>query len=357
MNTLAAVLHTASPAPAAAKPSASDDAAGSPGTFAQCMQQARHTQAAAAADDATSDEASANEADADTTDSADTSAAPDLSALLPGWTAAASAAATAAAPEPTAHADAPADAVIAAAGKRLAALTDAAATAKPEALTTPSPAADATIPMLALDAARDAATPAPAREPAVRTPTETRVAVAPEQALPLPAPASTTPPSSAAREADAAPPSAHLSAPPGTPAFAPALATQVRWWAQDGVQQAQLTMNPPEMGPVAVKIVVQHEQREARIDFVADVAATRSALEAALPALAAALDEAGLKLSGGGVHDGAAQRQALWQQSQQQQRQGLPTPMRGEGVAQGSERSSTAAAHTLAGRGLVDLVA
>jgi flagellar hook-length control protein FliK len=149
---------------------------------------------------------------------------------------------------------------------------------------------------------------------------------------------------------------AHLPAPIETPAFAPALATQVRWWAQDGVQQAQLTLTPPEMGPVSVKIVM-NDQREARIDFVADMAATRSALEAALPVLAAALDESGLKLSGGGVHDGAAQRQALWQHAQQNgasPSRGAAAPAAGHSVTAGGGAGGT---HAQGARGLVDLVA
>lgn len=98
-------------------------------------------------------------------------------------------------------------------------------------------------------------------------------------------------------------PTAHVNPPLDTPAFAPALAAQVRWLVQDGVQQAQLTLNPAEMGPVAVQIVI--DGRDARIDFTADFAATRTAIEASLPVLAAALDDSGLKLSGGGVHDGS----------------------------------------------------
>ena len=56
------------------------------------------------------------------------------------------------------------------------------------------------------------------------------------------------------------------------------------------------------MGPVTVKIVLDGNQ--ARVDFSADMATTRSAIEASLPALAAALHDSGLTLTGGGVFDG-----------------------------------------------------
>jgi flagellar hook-length control protein FliK len=158
----------------------------------------------------------------------------------------------------------------------------------------------------------------------------------------------------APRAADAATTTAHVAAPIDSPAFAPTLATQVRWWAQDGVQQAQLTLNPAEMGPVAVRIVVL-DGREARIDFSADFAATRSAIEAALPVLAAALDDSGLKLAGGGVHDGSAQRQSNWAQAQAQAvtdrtpAHGNPRAVEALSAAPGATRA--------AGRGIVDLVA
>jgi flagellar hook-length control protein FliK len=145
-------------------------------------------------------------------------------------------------------------------------------------------------------------------------------------------------------------PTATVHAPIDAPAFAPALATQVRWWANDGVQQAQLLLNPAELGPVAVKIVL--DGREARIDFSADLAATRSAIEGALPALAAALDESGLKLSGGGVHDGSAQRQPAWSAQDVTHRTAVNAAGRDD------ERAANAmASRSGPGRGIVDLVA
>jgi len=58
-------------------------------------------------------------------------------------------------------------------------------------------------------------------------------------------------------------------------------------------------MNPAEMGPVSVQIVMDGTQ--ARVDFGADMAATRHAIEAGLPELASALRDAGFTLAGGGV--------------------------------------------------------
>ena len=99
---------------------------------------------------------------------------------------------------------------------------------------------------------------------------------------------------------DTAPPVAVVLATPLTaPEFAQALGVQMSVLARDGVQHAELHLNPADMGPVSVQIVIDGTQ--ARVDFGADMAATRQAIEAGLPALAGALRDAGFTLSGGGV--------------------------------------------------------
>jgi flagellar hook-length control protein FliK len=87
----------------------------------------------------------------------------------------------------------------------------------------------------------------------------------------------------------------------GRPEFAPALGNQLTTFVREGIRQAELTLNPAEMGPVTVNIAVQGQQ--AQVDFVAAHAATRVALEQSLPALASALHQAGFTLTGGGVSD------------------------------------------------------
>ncbi len=84
-----------------------------------------------------------------------------------------------------------------------------------------------------------------------------------------------------------------------SPDFAQAFGVQVSVLARDGVHEARLQLNPAEMGPVSVQIAMDGER--AHIDFGAQAAATRAAIEASLPELAAALRDAGLTLSGGGV--------------------------------------------------------
>ena len=90
-----------------------------------------------------------------------------------------------------------------------------------------------------------------------------------------------------------------LSTPVNAPEFREALGVQVSLLARDGVHTAQLHLNPADMGPVSIQIAM--DGNLARVDFGADMAATRTALEASMPELASALLDAGFTLAGGGV--------------------------------------------------------
>lgn len=94
-------------------------------------------------------------------------------------------------------------------------------------------------------------------------------------------------------------PSVPLSQPLDSPDFAPELSATVSLLIRDGIQEAQLQLNPTDMGPVSINI--QLEGQQAQVNFHAQHAATREVLERSLPDLAAALQAQGLTLSGGGV--------------------------------------------------------
>ena len=111
----------------------------------------------------------------------------------------------------------------------------------------------------------------------------------------------------AAQRPQAPPPLAVvLPTPVNAPEFQQALGLQLSLLTRDGVQHAELHLNPADMGPVSVQIVMDGTQ--ARVDFGADVAATREAIEAGLPALASAMYDAGFTLAGGGVSQHARGR-------------------------------------------------
>jgi flagellar hook-length control protein FliK len=150
--------------------------------------------------------------------------------------------------------------------------------------------------------------------------------------------------------ATTAPPfEARLAATIDSPTFAPALAHQITWLAGEGVQHARLTLNPVEMGPLAVKIALDGTQ--ARIDFSADMPATRAAIEASLPTLAAALNDSGLTLAGGGVFDGQARR------GTPDPRHAQPASPSESGDRVDADAGARASTTVRASRGLVDLVA
>ncbi len=115
----------------------------------------------------------------------------------------------------------------------------------------------------------------------------------------LPQPASAVAP--APGEAAAAPVQADIAEAVGTEPFAPALASRLSVLVREGVEHAQLRLNPVEMGPIEVRIRIDGVHTQ--VDFSAAQAHTRQALQEAVPALAGALREAGLTLTGGGVFD------------------------------------------------------
>ncbi len=156
----------------------------------------------------------------------------------------------------------------------------------------------------------------------------------------------------------AAPPAAPAGAPaprhatldphPGTEAFQMKFSAQVAVWVREGVHEAQLQLNPADMGPVRVAILL--EGAAAQINFSAEHALTRQALEQALPSLAGSLAEAGFTLAGGGVFD----------QPRQPERSAGDDARRSADTrasAAGSDADAPARSAIARPRGVVDLVA
>jgi flagellar hook-length control protein FliK len=98
-----------------------------------------------------------------------------------------------------------------------------------------------------------------------------------------------------------------IHAPVGSPAFADEVTSQVTGLAQSGVTQAQLQLNPADMGPVQVHITLQAGQ--ASVWFGATHADTRAALEQSLPRLRELFAGAGMPLTDSGVFREPPQQQ------------------------------------------------
>lgn len=157
----------------------------------------------------------------------------------------------------------------------------------------------------------------------------------------------------AAAAAESSATAARIDAALNSPEFAPLLGARIAALVRDGIEQARISLNPQEMGPVSVQLAL--DGSKVSVELAAEVEATRIALEQALPSLAGALHEAGFTLAGGGV----------FQQSREGS--GGATPQeggawadRGAAAARGDAQAAAGPNRTAgerATRGLVDLYA
>jgi flagellar hook-length control protein FliK len=120
--------------------------------------------------------------------------------------------------------------------------------------------------------------------------------------------------SGAAATTSAAAAAASLAPTVGTPDWEDALSQKVVFLSSAHQQSAELTLNPPDLGPLQVVLQVAGSQAHAL--FVSQHQQVREAVEAALPKLREALESGGLGLGSASVSDGAAR------QSQQQGQEG-----------------------------------
>ncbi|MBI3529264.1 MAG: flagellar hook-length control protein FliK [Betaproteobacteria bacterium] len=90
-----------------------------------------------------------------------------------------------------------------------------------------------------------------------------------------------------------------LAQPFGSPTWDDGFSSRVVWMAKNNVQSAEIRLNPPDLGPIEVTLVLtgdQGAQASASVQFSAAHAATREAIESALPRLREMLLENGIAL-------------------------------------------------------------
>jgi flagellar hook-length control protein FliK len=96
---------------------------------------------------------------------------------------------------------------------------------------------------------------------------------------------------------------------PGQAGWNEALGDRVTWMAGNRVQNAELRLNPAELGPLRVQISM--DDGKASVTFTAQHPLTRDAIEQALPRLREMLADQGLSLQNASVSDhGSRQQQA-----------------------------------------------
>ena len=94
-----------------------------------------------------------------------------------------------------------------------------------------------------------------------------------------------------------------------SPLFADRFSEQVTILVDHGIKQAQLSLNPPELGPIQVRITLSED--EASVQFASHHGVVREAMLDALPKLREMLESAGFRLSDSGVSAQLPQREQL----------------------------------------------
>lgn len=148
-------------------------------------------------------------------------------------------------------------------------------------------------------------------------------------------------------------PSLYLAPRVGNPGWDQALGQRVLWLAGSGHQQATLTINPPQLGPVQVTLQIQDNQAIA--SFVSAQPEVRQALEAAMPRLRDMLNEAGLQLSQAHVHAESNPHPGPHERGGNQQRQAATSNPGVTDAHSGVGQEIGPASALMSGHGLVDI--
>lgn len=122
------------------------------------------------------------------------------------------------------------------------------------------------------------------------------------------------------------------------------LGHQLNWMVNNRLQEAEIKVNPPDLGPLEVRVSLHHNQTN--VTFFSHEAAVREAIESALPRLREMLDGQGINLNQAQVSDQSLARQqaGTGEQPSSGQRDGrlpttAPAPEIAEKVAESRPRS------------------
>lgn len=96
------------------------------------------------------------------------------------------------------------------------------------------------------------------------------------------------------------------------PQWQDAFASRVVWQVKDGLQQVNVAINPPELGPIEVRMSLQDDKVSAQ--FVTAHHAVRQVIEDAMPRLREMLSQSGLNLADANVFQQAPGRDGQAQQ-------------------------------------------
>ncbi|MES2719421.1 MAG: flagellar hook-length control protein FliK [Pseudomonadota bacterium] len=132
------------------------------------------------------------------------------------------------------------------------------------------------------------------------------------------------------------------------PAWSDAFGQRIAMLAQQGTQSATLQLNPPDLGPIQVRIAMS--EQGARVEFNTLQQTTSDLIETAMPRLAAALEHQGLRLDDSRVNLLTSRQDVFSAQSAfSSARQDTPQGERGQAMPQPS-RAPTDTAESESGR-------
>lgn len=136
-------------------------------------------------------------------------------------------------------------------------------------------------------------------------------------------------------------------------AWAGDFSQKIVWLATSDKQVAQLTLNPPQMGPIEISLTLNKDSASAF--FVSQNAEVREAIESALPRLREMLASAGIELGQANVGAESFRQQA----GNNETRQGAPRWMGDNAILAGDSGRSLAGQTVIAqhGKSLVDIFA
>lgn len=152
------------------------------------------------------------------------------------------------------------------------------------------------------------------------------------------------------------PPGVNIATPVSAPGWTEEVGNRIAWIASQGRSQAELVLNPPQMGRIEVNLTLNGDQ--AMASFTSSNPVVRELLEAALPRLREALADAGIQLGQAQVGAEHGKHQA---QHEKHGEDPVPDLMRiadaNAAISSASSGSSSTLAALKYGRGLVDVFA
>jgi len=92
----------------------------------------------------------------------------------------------------------------------------------------------------------------------------------------------------------------------GNPQWNQAVVNRVMWLSSQNISSAELRLDPPELGPLQVRIQVQHDQ--VQVNFVSQNASVRDTLDQQASRLREIFEQAGLTLNMGVSDQSASER-------------------------------------------------